>query len=56
MRVIVEDETGQRFSYNTDKNENCLCPGMDERPGVVAALEEATRFLSGPPAPLLADG
>jgi hypothetical protein len=54
MRVIVQDETGERYSYDTNKDSLCLCPGRDEKPEVIEALREATAFLSEP-RPLLSD-
>lgn len=48
MKIVVTDETGERFSYDTDKNANCLCPGRDEKPAVIEALSEALQFLTGP--------
>ncbi len=38
MRVIVQDDTGERFSYET----------QNEMPNVVSALREAADFLTLP--------
>lgn len=57
MKISVIDDTGSEcFSYDTDKNSNCLHPSQAETPKVVEALQEATRFLAGGPrTPLVAD-
>lgn len=54
MKVIVQDETGECFSYDTAKDSNCLHPSRAETPAVVDALKEATTFLTGPNLPLQA--
>jgi hypothetical protein len=46
--IIVKDETGSRYEYDTDKQANCLFPGPDEKEEVAAALTEAIAFLRGP--------
>ena len=49
MRVIVlDDEGAEAMNYSTNPNDMALAPGFEERPTVVSALEEATRFLTGP--------
>lgn len=51
MKIAVTAEDGSTaFEYNTAKDSSCLCPGLQERPVVLAALDEATRFLSSKPA------
>jgi len=46
MKIQVLAEDGSvAFEYDTAKGSNCLCPGQAEKPGVVAALAEATSFL-----------
>lgn len=47
MRIVVSDGTGERYSYDTDKDSMCLYPAADEKPEVARALEEASAFLSG---------
>jgi hypothetical protein len=46
MRIIVQDDAGECFSYDTNKDSMCLCPGTDEKPEVVSALTEAIAFLT----------
>lgn len=56
MRVIVLDDLGvEAMSYSTEPNDMSLAPGSQERPVVVDALLEATRFLVGSPEPLRVD-
>jgi len=45
MKISVTSDNGECFSYDTNKDSMCLCPGADERAAVVAALEEARGFL-----------
>ena len=49
MRIVVSDETGERFSYDTAKKTMCLMPGNDEKPAVIDAMDEALTFLRGTP-------
>jgi hypothetical protein len=53
MRVyVIEDESSETaytlFSYDTQKEANCVFPAERERPQVVAALTEALGFAAGP--------
>jgi hypothetical protein len=46
MIISVRDDDGtEAYLYDTDKKALCLHPSQDEVPEVVAALEEAIRFL-----------
>jgi len=48
MLISVKHRDGtEMFSYNTDKDTNCLHPARDEVPAVVEALKEAVHFLGG---------
>jgi|GEM_PF-3866129 len=42
---VFDDENTEAFSYDTDKTAMCLYPGREEKNEVIAALEEASRFL-----------
>lgn len=49
MIITVRDNSGECYSYSTDKDSMCLFPGADEKPKVEAALKEALSFLEGSP-------
>ena len=46
MIVRVERGGVEVFSYDTDKQTRCICPGTDERETVADALREAEAFVS----------
>lgn len=45
MLITVGDETGEYFTYDTNKAMECLFPALEDKPRVAAALEEALTFL-----------
>jgi hypothetical protein len=50
MKISVTGDAGEEmFSYDTNKDSNCLHPSQAETPAVIEALTEARRFLSGNP-------
>jgi hypothetical protein len=46
--IVVKDEIGEWFSYDTTKDSLCLYPAAEEKPRVIAALQEALEFISKP--------
>ena len=47
--TAVTDDGGEEivYSYDTDKNSQCLLPGADEKPQIIEAVREALAFLEG---------
>lgn len=43
--TVTADDGSTAFEYDTTMGSNCLFPGGEEKPSVVAALTEATSFL-----------